>query len=176
MRTIETKIYHFDELTDTAKEKAVECIRQLSYDDEWWQQTYDDAENVDMKITHFDTGRAWDIGLKFNSSAYETAMKIVAEHGEMCETYKTAKAFITEWDASVVKHSDGINLDQVDDDKADEFDEEADELETEFTYSLGHDYLIMLRNDEGYIYSDEGIKGQIECNDTWEFTEEGKLI
>lgn len=45
MRTItkQTDVYQFSELSDKAKEKARECIRDgnLSYD--WWDNVFEDA-------------------------------------------------------------------------------------------------------------------------------------
>jgi hypothetical protein len=43
VRTIETKVYTFDELSDSAKEKAREWYREGNLDYEWWDCTYDDA-------------------------------------------------------------------------------------------------------------------------------------
>jgi hypothetical protein len=175
MRTIETQVFTFDELTDRAKEKALDSCRYLNVDHEWWESIYDDAENVGIKIKHFDTGRGWDIGIEFLSSAYESATKITKEHGDMCESHKTAKVFIREWDALVAKYSDGFNTSVVCYENEYEFDQEADELESEFVKSIGHDYLTMLRNEEEYLSSDESVKECIESNG-YEFTEEGVLV
>jgi len=178
MRTETTTrtIYTFDELSDRAKEKAIEQYRNASqYWDDWYECVYDDAENVGIKITGFDIGRGWDIDLKFVSSAYESASKMMKEHGETCETYKTSKDFITDWDALVFKHSDGVDTSVVADDNEYEFDKEADGLEAEFVKSIGHDWLILLQKEEEYLTSDEAIIENIEANE-WEFTEEGKRI
>lgn len=40
MRTVEVKLYTFDELDDKAKERAMQWYREASNDDEWW--SYDD--------------------------------------------------------------------------------------------------------------------------------------
>lgn len=176
MRTIETQVYTFDELSEMAKQRAIEDYRNKDtswYD--WWEFIYDDAENVGIKITHFDTGRAWDIGIEFFDSAYDVAQKIIKEHGEMCETYKTAAAFIKDWAELVAKHSDGIKLDEVAEDNEYEFDQDAEELEEEFSRDIGHDFLTLLQKEEEYLNSDEFIIETIEANE-YEFTEEGKRI
>ena len=42
MRVIETKAYKFNELDDSAKEKAREWWREKGLDYEWWDSVYDD--------------------------------------------------------------------------------------------------------------------------------------
>lgn len=42
MRIKETKVYHYEELSDKAKEKAREWFRQDYPDYNWWDLTYDD--------------------------------------------------------------------------------------------------------------------------------------
>ena len=176
MRTIETTVFTFDELSEDAKQKVIQEYRNKDvYWIGWWECIYDDAENVGMKITHFDTGRGWDIGLKFIESAYAAAEKIMKEHGQTCETYKTAEQFVKEWAELVAKHSDGIKLDEVAEDNEYDFDNEADELEEEFKKSIGHDFLTLLQKEEEYLNSDEAITETIEAH-SWEYTEEGKRI
>jgi hypothetical protein len=174
MRTIETTVFTFDELSEDAKQKAIQDYRNKDvYWYDWWECIYDDAENVGMKITHFDTGRGWDIGLKFIESAYDVAQKIMKEHGQACQTYKTAAKFVNDWAELVAKYSNGIKLDEVADDNEYEFDNEADELEKEFQLSIGHDFLILLQEEEEYLNSDEAISETIQANE-YEFTEQGK--
>ena len=43
-RIKETKVYQFDELDDRAKERARDWYRQGGFDYEWWESTYEDAE------------------------------------------------------------------------------------------------------------------------------------
>jgi hypothetical protein len=176
MRTIETTVFTFDELSEDAKRKAIQEYRDNDvYWYDWWECIYDDAKNVGIKITHFDTGRGWDIGLKFIESAYDAAQKIIKEHGKTCETYKTAEQFVKDWAELVAKYSDGIKLDEVAEDNEYQFDIEADELEEEFRKSIGHDFLILLQKEEEYLNSEEAITETIEAY-YWEFTEEGERI
>jgi hypothetical protein len=61
MRTIETTIYEFDELSDDAKEKALDKCRDWSVDHDWWEYLFESraeqwAEkgySVDPKDIHF---------------------------------------------------------------------------------------------------------------------------
>jgi hypothetical protein len=174
MRTIETTVFTFDELSEDAKEKAIQDYRNKDvYWHDWWECIYDDAENVGIKITGFNTGRGWDISFKFIDSAYDSAQKIIKEHGQACQTYKTAAKFVNDWAELVAKYSDGIKLDEVADDNEYEFDNEADELEKDFQSSIGHDFLMLLQEEEEYLNSDEAISETIQANE-YEFTEQGK--
>ena len=43
MRTIETKVYEFDELTEEQKEKTTEKLWDVNVNYEWWESVYEDA-------------------------------------------------------------------------------------------------------------------------------------
>jgi hypothetical protein len=175
MRTETTTrtLYTFDELGETAKEKALEVYRHINLDFDWWDGTYQDAKYIGLEIQSFDLDRRRHATGKFIEDANHCASKIIKEHGEMCETYKTAKAFLSDWAELVAKYSDGVNLEQVHEDKEYEFDQEADELQEEFLKSILEDYSIMLQKESEYLYSDEAVQEFIEANER-EFTEEGK--
>jgi hypothetical protein len=175
MRTETTTrtLYTFDELSDEAKEKALDSLRYSYYSDDWHECTTDDAETIGLKITGFGLDRDRHAEGKFIEDASHCANKIISEHGETCETYKTAKAFLSDWAELVAKYSDGVNLEQVHEDKEYDFDQEADELQEEFLKSILEDYSIMLQKESEYLYSDEAVKEFIEAHDC-EFTEEGK--
>lgn len=61
MRTIRTKVYKFNELSETAQEKAIEKLSDINVDYEWWDATFEDfkelcktlAIEVDTKHTYF---------------------------------------------------------------------------------------------------------------------------
>ena len=93
----------------------------------------------------------------------------MSEHGNQCETYKTAFNFLNERDTLVRKFSDGINFDVVTEENAHEFDQECDELEEQFLEDLLSDYADILQKQYEYLYSDEAIKETIEANG-YEFT------
>lgn len=46
MRTETIEVFQFDELSDSAKEKAREWYRKASANDEWWDCTVDDAKTI----------------------------------------------------------------------------------------------------------------------------------
>src|SRR5262245_16755614 len=125
MRTIRTKVYKFKELSTEAQEKAIEKFYDINVDHDWWDSTYEDAKNIGLKIKSFDLGRGRYCKGEFLLNAYEVSGKIVQEHGEGCETYKTAVNFGLEWDKLVEKYSDGIDKTKVTEDNEYDFDKEA---------------------------------------------------
>jgi len=175
----ETKVftyYKFSELSDKAKENAVNNLYYINVYHDWWEFIYEDAENIGLKITGFDIGRnnyctgEW----LAKYSCNEVANKILAQHGEMCETYKIAKEYLMEQTSLVAKYSDGKNLEIVAEDNEYDYDNEIEEIENEFLKSLLCEYLTMLRNECEYLTSKQGIIEIIEANDC-EFDENGKM-
>lgn len=167
-------VYSFSELAEDVQDKVLEKFADINVDYDWYQSVYEDAEMVGLKITGFDIYRR-DISIDFTRDAPFTAGKILAEHGEQCDTYKLAQAFEADRDALVEKHSDGVNLNVVDYENEYEFDQECNELEADFLQSLGEAYLSMLEEQYEYLSSREAIVETIEINE-YLFTKNGKRI
>lgn len=104
MRIVKTKVYKFTELSETAKQKVIEQFADINTDCMWWDCTYEDAKNVLLTIKGFDLDRMYCQG-EFIEGAEDTANKIITEHGENCETYKTAQNYIKDRAELVKKHS-----------------------------------------------------------------------
>ena len=164
MRTKEINVYTFDELSDRAKERAMNWLLDTIYD--WWESTYEDAANVGLKLTGFDIDRGNYCSGEYITSAEDTATRIVKEHGESRETYKTASAYL----ASLAT----LNAKEVTEDNEDELDEEREELDQELLKELLEDYLVILRKDYGYQTSEEAARETCEANE-YEFDENGKI-
>lgn len=175
MRTQEIKVYSFNELNQEAQEKALNYFRERDYFDNWHEFIYEEAKELGFKIKSFDLGRRRDIEIEFIDSAAEIANRIRLEHGEKCETYKTADEFLTNYDNLVAKYSETGHGEMVAEGKEEDFDEEADELEEEFKENLGQNYWILLNNEYEHINSDEYLKDFILEND-YEFTEDGSIF
>lgn len=175
MRTIETVVYNFDELSEEAKKKAIESMADINVDYAWYEFIYEDAENIGLKITGFDLNRANYCKAEFMDSAENCANLIIANHGETCDTYNTAKEFLKDRTELVKKYSDGIDLEEVHEDNVYEFDNELNTLEYAFQQSLSEDYLSILKKEYDHKTSDEAIIETIKAND-YEFTEKGKLV
>ncbi len=149
MRTIETKIYTFDELTERAKEKARDWWRIGSLDYEWWEGAFEEAERIGLKITEFDISNPRRAEGKLLASPTEICSLLLANHGETCGTYQFARNYF----------------------KAKRNGERTDTKE--FTRALMEEYAIMLEKEYEYLLSDESVDESIRANE-YEFTEDGK--
>lgn len=173
MRTISTTVYKFNELSETAKQNAINKLQDINVAFNWWDSTEEDAATVGATIKAFDIYRH-DITIEV-SDIQQTASDILKGHGEGCDTYKLAKEFIEDSEKLVSKYSDGVHTDRVSEDNIDAFDEDIQELENQFVKQLGECYLTILREEHEYRTSEEAIIETIKEND-YEFTEGGKLI
>jgi hypothetical protein len=160
-------------LSDEAKQKAIENLLDINVDYEWWECTYDDAKTIGLLLSGFNLDRNKHASGDLNISMVETCQLIKSNHGEDCETYKTAISYLDDYDNLVAKYSDGINTDIVDEDNTWEFDKEADELEADFLKDILDDYACILQREYEYLTSEEAIIETIEAND-YDFTEYGK--
>jgi len=157
-------------LSEDAKENALENLRGTPIDHGWWDSTYEDAERIGLRITSFELDRNRHAKGEFIQSAYDCAKAIIKEHGEGCETYKTAKAFIEERKELEDKLTP--------EDETNPFNEtvsDIEELDEQFLVDLLEDYSILLQNEFEYMHSDEYISEMIEAN-SYEFTEDGTPI
>lgn len=182
MRIIETKVYTFNELSDEAKQHAIESLYDLNVDHEWWENVYEDAENVGLKIEGFDLGRRQECEGHFIQDALGVADAILREHGEQCETYKTAAKYVEDyWQLYCQEDADQLcmpgELRDWDFITYAEYGapEDLEDLNKEFLRSLLEDYRIMLQKEYEYLTSEEAIIETIEANE-YEFTEKGEMM
>ncbi len=168
MRTIETTVYKFDELSEDAKQKALSNLIDINCGpgSEWWDCIYDDAKTVGIKITGFDLDRRKSCEGGFIWNAEAVAQKITEEHGETCETYKTAKAFLLEMEAMEERAKiayDTYKFENPIEDERDyfdfdgffeyEFEDERNDLFEQFEKDIFNDYADMLQNGYDYLTS-----------------------
>jgi len=172
--TVTTKVYNFDELSDKAKETAIENFSDCNVNYDWWESTYEDAKTIGLRITSFDLDRSRHAKGEWVDSGEETARLILENHGKSCETHGNAICYLAERSTLIAKWSDGIKLDEVHEDNEYDFDQECDELDTEFLKTICEDYSIMLQKESEYLQSEEAIIETIEANE-WEFTVGGIL-
>jgi len=165
MRIIKTKVYYFDELPENEKRKAITRLYDLNINHDWWEQVYEDAENIGLKLTGFDIGRGNSCEGSLIIDASEACANIFRNHGVQCETYKTALAFMEVWEPVYAEYfkNEGYELE-----------DKLMEMETDFLKSVLEDYLITLRNECEYLTSKAAIIESIIANE-YEFTMEGEL-
>ena len=90
MKTVELKVYSYSELSDKAKEKALNWYAQGNLSYEWWDFTYEDAATIGLKITEFDLDQNRHAKGKFTKRPEDVAALIFENHGKDCETYANA--------------------------------------------------------------------------------------
>lgn len=171
MRVIEIKAYTFDELSDDAKKRAISKLSDINVDYDWWESTYEDAAQIGLKIKGFGLYRRRSAIGEFTITAAEVMANIFANHGEKCETYKTAKAFEAEWQPLFDDYMDDLS----DKYESQEAEDDLSDMETNFLDSLLEDYAITLQKEYEYLQSEEAIIETIVANQ-YEFTAEGKHI
>ena len=162
VKITKTNVYKFDELSEGAKDRAIEKLYYINVNHDWWDYVYDDAEEIGLKIEGFDLGRANYCKGKFTQSAEDVAKAIIENYGKDCETYKTAMEYLNALE--VLRN--GIE----DEDE----DVDTEEIDEEFLKSLCEDYRIMLSREYDYLTSRESIIETIEANE-YEFDEDGNL-
>lgn len=170
MKTITINLYEFSELTPQAQQKAIENLSDINVMNDWWASTYEDAKNIGLKITSFDLDRNRHATGEFLLSAAEVAANILKEHGEHCETYKTAEAFLSDYNPVFTDYTDEASENY----ESREVEGKLQDIESDFLKSLLEDYSIMLQKECDYLQSEEAIKEAIEANE-YTFTEDGKL-
>jgi len=168
MRIMEVKVYPFAELSKEAQENALNNLRDLNVDHDWWDYVYEDAERIGLKLTGFALYRNRHASGEFTEYAEIVAARIIEEHGPDCETRKTAEAYLEERERTIKEN----HADMEDEYCAHDL---CQDIDTEFLRSLLEDYAIMLEKEYEYRTSDESIKESIESNE-YEFTEDGKLV
>jgi len=174
MRIQETKLYTFDELSDDAKQKAVEKLYDINVDYEWWDSTYEDAEMIGLKISEFDLDRASYVKGDFMWDCLAVAKEIIKEHGDNCETYTTAKQYLTDYNSLIAaqcqEEADFLCMplrDEIDFEEMHRWIEEieTDDIDDKFLKSLCEDYRIILQHEYDYLTSEEAIIETIEANE-----------
>jgi hypothetical protein len=170
MKKLEITLYSFDELSETAKKRAIMDNYDFNFFDDWWSGVYDDAENIGLKLTTFDLDRHRHAKGEFICSPAECAANILKEHGNMCETYKTAESFLSEYNPIFADYMDenSENYESAD------LEQNMIDMEEDFLNSLLKDYSIILQKECEYLSSDDAIIEGIKANE-YLFWENGKM-
>ena len=167
-KTVET--YKYGELSESAKEKALEKMCDINVDYDWWENVYEDAATVGIKITDFNIDRGSYCDGDFMHDAEEVASLIIKNHGESCETFKTASAFLKEHKEAfeaMEKAEDGEILNYQDE-------QTLTDIAEEFKKSILEDFRIILTKEYEYLTGREAIEETIRANE-YDFTKEGNF-
>ena len=176
MRIIETEAYTFDELSDDAKENAVNNLMEINVEYDWYDCTCETFRELGIRIKHFDLGRGSEIGIDLIKSYDEVATNIIGTFGEN-SLKANAQYFIEQRDKLVKELGEGNEIAgySVKEGNEVEFDERVETIEGYYLKQIKRDALHWLREEFEYLMSDEAIIDTIEANE-YEFTKEGKLI
>ena len=172
MKTKTIEIYEFNELSESAQDTAIDNIRTINNEYyEWWDSTYEDAETIGLCLTGFGLDRHRHATGYFKNGAEGCAHLILDNHGEICETYKTATEYLKDRDKII--ESAPIDADGEFED-VNALDNSLDDLDTDFLQSILEDYSMSLQREYEYIDSKENLLEVIACNE-YTFNVNGQL-
>ena len=186
MKTIEIKLYQFNELSEKAQERALEDFRYINVDNDWWfDYIMEDVKELCLSIEEFDIYRR-DCEVAFLYNADETIKAIKENAGgelllianeyeqqvkELFKAYSDYEKY-QEW----LRERD-YTLDDLEFEdwvlEETEYEEDKENIYIEFLKELGEYYLSELQSSYDYHMSNESVIGTIEANE-YEFTENGK--
>ena len=177
MRTITTTttLYHYDELSDDAKEAVLDRLYDINIDHYWWDPTYEDAERVGIIITAFDLSPD-EIDASI-PDPYDTCRLILRDHGKGCDTHVTARQQLREYvhaEWRWYKENRTTTEDLRPSEFRNYYEDEYLAWSEETAHALREDYLAILRAEYEYLTSEEAIVDTINANE-YEFTKDGTL-
>lgn len=167
---VKTEVFKFDELSEEAKQTAIEIWAEEEPSYDWWDCTYEDAGRIGLKITGFDLQR-FEIDGEFTEGLEEVCRLISKEHGQKCDTYQTAAKYLEAYRKERAAYVETFTPE--DEDEFYDTDIYQD-MEFEFKHDLLEDYRIILSKEFEYLTSEEAIIETINANE-YEFTADGKM-
>lgn len=192
--TTHTNVYEYKELSDSAKETAREWWRELAMYDEWWNHTYEDAEEIaslmgiEIDKIYFSGFSCQGDGAQFTGSysyAKDSVKKVKAYagrdevlHGIVEDLAAFQKRFFYTVTANIESSGhychEYCTTIEVDDQhgrlKAKDDEELCDILRRYMRWIYRQ-----LETEYDYINSDEQVEDSIMCNE-YKFTENGRIF
>ena len=159
MREKTIKCYQYHELGEKAKQKARNWFLGTDEMDWAWDDMRRDAMDVGIKLTSIDerAGAKGELILDFS----QVLTMILKDHGDSCETYKTAAKYKKLYDA--LSEEEIISIDA------------SDVIREDFLREILEDYRVMWSKEVEYHYSDEYVAECMEAN-KYDFDENGRRI
>ena len=174
--TITKELYKFEELTEEAKEKALDSLRDTNVDWDWWDCEPDwfnessfNPIGLSVSQMYFDLDRADYIA--FDSVDVVDARALLKAAGYDLRT-KEAKEALLSGISITFETNTNLAAGRVTAGNLGTY-ENMEKIE-ELVYSTARKCLAKLRAQYEYLLSDEAIIETIEANE-WEFTREGAL-
>jgi len=172
------KVYKFEELSDEAKERALEDNRYVLVEDyAWYDFIYDEADMIGIEIEGFDLYEGY-IKIKLNTSVLNSVESAMQWFGESTEEYKLVKSY---YDA-IMKLADSDEVKEYLEENPDDDAYDAiynmsldDRFYNEYISDMKRLFLKMLEDTYDYLISDEAIIKYFDNND-YEFFENSMQI
>jgi Lhr-like helicase len=163
MKTIEIKVYKFEELDKQTKEKVIDNYRYINVEDTFWYDfIQDDFNRLGLEIENFDISRGGYVNI-YISNLEDTSNNIIAEFGDSVPIKQTANNYIDEYNKIQANFKEDEDIER-----------EMEILDEKYQREYSADILSYLRAEYDYQISDEAIIETIEAND-YDFTTDGKI-
>ena len=163
MKTIEIKVYKFEELDKQTKEKVIDNYRNINVEDfQWYDWIKDDFNRLGLEIQEFDLGRRNYVKIYINNFE-DTSNYIIEEFGDSVAIKQTAKNYINEYEKIQANFKEDEDIER-----------EVELLNEQYEKEYSEDILSYLRANYESDISDEAVIDTIEAND-YDFTTDGKI-
>lgn len=168
MKTIEIKLYQFNELSEEAKKNALQECSSINIHFDWWDCILDDLKEDGVELSSFDIYRQ-EIDIRLDFALEDVCALIIDQRGSRSAIRKLALATLDD-----IKKTQKTYENSFDEwGECSDYDEEMQDLEVEFIGSLQGEVLSLLGREYDYQTSEEAIIETIEANE-YDFTENGE--
>ena len=162
MKTIEIKVYEFDELDKQTKEKVIENYRYINVDNTFWYDCIkEEFDELGLEIKEFNLDRG-NYAKIYIDNLEETSKSIIEEFGDSVFIKQTAKNYINEYEKIQANFKEDEDIER-----------EVELLDEQYEKEYSEDILSYLRSNYDWETSDEAVINTIEANE-YDFTTEGK--
>ena len=163
MKTIEIKVYKFEELDEQTKEKVIDNYRTINVEDTFWYEWIkEDFNRLGLEIQEFDLGRRNYIKIYIDNFK-DTSESILQEFGDSVGVKQTAKNYLDQYNKILSNFKEDEDIER-----------ELEILDDQYEKEYSEDILSYLRSNYEQDISDEAVIDTIEAND-YDFTTEGKI-
>lgn len=163
MKTIEIKVYRFEELDKQTKEKVIENYRYINVDNTFWYDCIKEEFNsLGLEIKEFDLDRG-NYAKIYIDNFEDTSNYIIKEFGDSVLIKQTAKNYINEYEKIQANFKEDEDVER-----------EVELLDDQYEKEYSEDILSYLRSSYDWEISDEAITETIEANE-YDFTTDGKI-
>ena len=163
MKTIEIKVYKFEELDKQTKEKVIDNYRNINVEDfQWYDWIKEDFIRLGLEIRSFDLDRGSFAEIHIEDFE-QTSKSIIKEFRNSVAIKQTAKNYLDEYNKIQANFKEDEDIER-----------ELEILDEEYQKEYSEDILSYLRANYEWETSDESVINTIEAND-YDFTTEGKI-